>query len=174
MNDHDTGMLPLSEAGEQRRTAIREELLAAMRRHHAARRARRHAIALGGLAAALALASVLAMPRQAPPRSPMNPPTVHAPAQRVASPRHPEEADAPVRTPAVAIMYVQTDPSILERYAAGARPLLARAITDDELLDTLVEIGRPTGLVRMEGRVWLTATVTDDVKGAAGPQRPPI
>jgi len=33
---------------------------------------------------------------------------------------------------------------------------LIRTIDDDELLDRLTEIGRPTGMIRSEGRVWLT------------------
>ncbi len=33
---------------------------------------------------------------------------------------------------------------------------LIRTIGDDELLDRLAEIARPTGLIRSEGRVWLT------------------
>ncbi len=38
----------------------------------------------------------------------------------------------------------------------GPRTGLIRTIGDDELLDTLAEIARPTGLIRSEGRVWLT------------------
>ncbi len=33
---------------------------------------------------------------------------------------------------------------------------LIRTIGDDELLDRLTEIARPTGMIRSEGRVWLT------------------
>jgi hypothetical protein len=33
---------------------------------------------------------------------------------------------------------------------------LIRTIGDDELLDRLSEIARPTGMIRSEGRVWLT------------------
>lgn len=38
-------------------------------------------------------------------------------------------------------------------------------VTDRELLELLNEIGRPTGLVRANGRVWLTAAVTDEEIG---------
>ena len=33
---------------------------------------------------------------------------------------------------------------------------LIRTIGDDELLERLTEIARPTGMIRSEGRVWLT------------------
>ena len=36
------------------------------------------------------------------------------------------------------------------------------SIDDDELITRLAEIDRPTGLVRSEGRVWLTESVVDE------------
>ena len=44
---------------------------------------------------------------------------------------------------------------------AQAPRITVRVIDDEELLRVLAEIGRPAGLVRSEGRVWLTADVTD-------------
>jgi hypothetical protein len=38
---------------------------------------------------------------------------------------------------------------------------LVRVIDDDELVRRLVEIDRPVGLIRAEGRVWLTGAVAD-------------
>ncbi|HVZ93523.1 MAG TPA: hypothetical protein VG797_03335 [Phycisphaerales bacterium] len=70
--------------------------------------------------------------------------------------------------------FVKTDPTVVERWAVKggfemakyetrrheAEPIV-RFIGDEELLDTLAAMGRPAGIVRMEGRVWLTAAVTD-------------
>lgn len=36
------------------------------------------------------------------------------------------------------------------------------SVNDREMLDLLNEMGRPSGLVRANGRVWLTAAVTDE------------
>ena len=42
---------------------------------------------------------------------------------------------------------------------------LVKAINDDELIALLAEINRPTGIVRSEGRIWLTNPVTDEELG---------
>lgn len=39
---------------------------------------------------------------------------------------------------------------------------LIKTINDDELIALLAEIDRPTGLIRSEGRIWLTNPVTDE------------
>jgi hypothetical protein len=56
-------------------------------------------------------------------------------------------------SPRETIIAMHTNPSV---------DLASISVTDHELLDLLNEIGRPTGLVRANGRVWLTAAVTDD------------
>ncbi len=45
--------------------------------------------------------------------------------------------------------------------APPVTPIRVRTIGDEELLALLAEIGRPAGLIRSEGRVWLTSDVTD-------------
>lgn len=46
---------------------------------------------------------------------------------------------------------------------------LIREIDDDELVERLAEIDRPAGLIRTEGRVWLTSTVADaDLESTEG------
>lgn len=47
-------------------------------------------------------------------------------------------------------------------YATTRVDLASILVNDTELLDLLDSIGRPTGLVRAGGRVWLTAAVTDE------------
>ncbi len=45
----------------------------------------------------------------------------------------------------------------------GGAPGRIERIGDDDLLATLASIGRPTGLVRMSGRAWLTRDVADEI-----------
>ena len=42
---------------------------------------------------------------------------------------------------------------------------LIKIINDDELIALLAKINRPAGMVRSEGRIWLTNAVTDDELG---------
>jgi hypothetical protein len=81
----------------------------------------------------------------------------------IARHRAPAEPD-PIAAPA--------GPSIVvvgQDYRTG----LVRVIDDDELVRRLAEINRPAGLVRAEGRVWLTGTVADarlETPGGPEPQ----
>ena len=45
---------------------------------------------------------------------------------------------------------------------------LVRLIDDDELLERLAEIDRSTGLIRADGRIWLTEEVTDSQRDRSG------
>ncbi len=45
--------------------------------------------------------------------------------------------------------------------AAMARVTI-RSLSDEELIDALAAIGRPAGIIRMGGKVWLSAAVTDE------------
>jgi hypothetical protein len=63
----------------------------------------------------------------------------------------PAQPGRTVRPPAPLIPVVGQD------YRTG----LVRVIDDDELVRRLVEIDRPAGLIRTEGRVWLTSAVAD-------------
>lgn len=42
---------------------------------------------------------------------------------------------------------------------------LIKTINDDELIALLAKINRPAGMVRSEGRIWLTNAVTDEELG---------
>lgn len=42
---------------------------------------------------------------------------------------------------------------------------LIKTINDDELIALLAEMDRPTGIIRSEGRIWLTNEVTDEELG---------
>ncbi len=54
-----------------------------------------------------------------------------------------------------------------------SRTGLVRVIDDDELGRRLVEIDRPAGLIRTEGRVWLTGAVADaELETGDGPESP--
>lgn len=59
------------------------------------------------------------------------------------------------------VIHVSTDESILQRMRPEASPIVMR-INDRELLQTLVQIGRPAGLIRIGDRLALSAPVTDD------------
>lgn len=45
--------------------------------------------------------------------------------------------------------------------AAMARVTI-RSLSDEELINALAAIGRPAGIIRMGGKVWLSAAVTDE------------
>ena len=73
--------------------------------------------------------------------------------------------DLPAPQPAQAhrsmvVEFVKTDSQIAERYRAAALPRVVM-LDDAALLDALVQLDRPAGLIRSEGRTWLTADVTD-------------
>jgi hypothetical protein len=65
---------------------------------------------------------------------------------------------------ASSIEIVRDTPSntLITVYHSSVVDLASISVSDHELLDLLNEMGRPTGLVRANGRVWLTAAVTDD------------
>jgi hypothetical protein len=123
------------------------ELTEAMQTHHRRRRLRRRvASSVGGLAV-LALAAVAA-------RGLLQDAPVTRPGSRVAV----ETPAAP--KPSCEIRLVRTDPSILDRYRARPTRLVER-LDDDGLLDELRRLDRPTGLVRVGGRAYLTASIAD-------------
>ncbi len=80
----------------------------------------------------------------------------------VTSVSRPEVPTQPVtQRESIAVELVHTDPTIRERYEATPATTIVR-IDDGQLLSTLVEIGRPAGLIRFGERVALSAPVTDD------------
>ncbi|MCH8822631.1 MAG: hypothetical protein IH984_03895 [Planctomycetes bacterium] len=46
-----------------------------------------------------------------------------------------------------------------------AKMTLVKNINDDELIALLAQINRPAGIVRSQGRIWLTNAVTDEELG---------
>jgi hypothetical protein len=140
MNDRE--MNTLSSRGRERRDAMLDELRDTMRHLHRARRTRRSAVAITASLAILIGLSVIALPN----------PTIRAPGTTAII--------EPGDVPAARITIVHTDPTVLSRYAAGPTPRV-RMLDDEALLEELAAIGRPTGLVRAEGRAWLTANVAN-------------
>jgi hypothetical protein len=57
---------------------------------------------------------------------------------------------------------VPTSPGIADRYRANVIARVER-LDDRSLLNVLAQLNRPTGLIRSEGRTWLTQDVTDAI-----------
>lgn len=64
--------------------------------------------------------------------------------------------------PSIEIVRDSPRDALVAIYASPSVDLASILVTDRELLDLLNEMGRPSGLVRANGKVWLTAAVTDD------------
>lgn len=152
----------LSEQGRARRDAMLAELQSRVVRTARVKRVRSGVLAAAALGLIASLAVLLTPHRVAPPASPVadlsEPTTI------------PVEA-APFAAPT--ILVVRTDPDVLGRCRASPDGIAARVerIGDDELLAELVAIGRPAGIIRSQGRTWLTAAVTDKTivpKGSSG------
>lgn len=137
-----------------RRDTLRESLIDEMKSHHIRRRSRKRLLATACL---MLLVGVLMIPMIR--NLNQTDPIAKSP-EPMAGPR--VEEPALVRLPSVQIRMVSTDKNILERYAASPAPGLIERIDDQTLLATLAAMDRPTGLVRSEGRVWLTSDVTDE------------
>jgi hypothetical protein len=133
---------------KDRREQMLDELIVAMRRHHRRRR-RARVTAAWGLLLAVAGATWIVRAQQTagPPGfgpSGIDLPRAHAPTPRV------------------------------KRVSGGYRTGLVQVIDDDELVLRLAEIDRPAGLIRSEGRVWLTSTVVDAEIGPREEPEPPL
>jgi hypothetical protein len=120
---------------KDRREAILDELIVVMRHHHRRRRHLRTAAAWGLL---LAVAGGTWIVRAQQVAQPSGFDSTHA---------DPPQVEALVTT--------------VERVTGGYRTGLVKVIDDDELVSRLAEIDRPAGLIRTEGRVWLTSAVAD-------------
>jgi hypothetical protein len=132
---------------KDRREAMLDELIVAMRHHHRRRRRLRSTAAWGLL---LAVAGGTWIVR----------------AQHVAQPLRfdPTIADPP---------QVKAAAPWIEHVSGGYRTGLVKVIDDDELVVRLAEIDRPAGLIRTEGRVWLTSAVADaEIKTGDEPEPP--
>jgi hypothetical protein len=145
----------LTPAGRERRDRI--EAIAV--RAALARRTRRRAVrAAAALMTAVAAALAIRIARPGPHDQPRPlPPLARLPRDEPAARPAPVATSEPTSVPApVAITFVPTDPSIVDRLRAEpAGPPRWQAIGDRELLDALVAAGRPTGMVRAGGRVYL-------------------
>ncbi len=147
MTDH----RPVAGDFETRREAMLGDLVATMQRLHRRRRIRRRVVtAAAGLTLAAASTWLLASRQVAPP-TPLAPPTPHAVA------------------PAPSMQSPPAGRSIIRRVGLQ-RTGQIHSIDDDELIARLAEIDRPTGLIRAEGRVWLTEAVVDDEPSAGRDQ----
>ena len=132
----------LSPAGEQRREAMLEELTATMRIVHHRRRRRRQLMLAAVVFIAAGVSAKVALP-----------PSPGAP--------RPDGGQLLVENnQAPRTIIFRTEPGIIERYRAKPASRV-RILDDDDLVAQLAALGRPAGLVRQEGRVWLTGAVTD-------------
>ncbi|MEM7199725.1 MAG: hypothetical protein AAF628_05625 [Planctomycetota bacterium] len=128
----------LSQRGQDRRDALRASLVGTVVRR---RRRRRAATGLGAVATAVAMALAIGLGGSGPAVAPV--PSGPAPA-------------------AALVAVVRDDDRILERLAAPAPTRVRTGRADDaELLALLAAADRPTGLVRIAGRVELTGDVID-------------
>ena len=149
----DREQVGLTPEGESRRAAILRDVAAQLPAIAARRRARRRVAMAGGVTALLLpIVSVIVLtlnqtsgPGGAPAASPV------------------VTADPADSEHVVDFAYVRTsgaiDPSVYIRPDTEA--INAMVVTDDELLRELASIGRPAGLIRMNGELRLTDDVVD-------------
>ena len=153
----------LSKEGERRRDAMLRDLLAQAPGIIARRRRRRRAQA-GGVAMALVLTGGIVITVMV--NSTGNPAPVSAPAPVIveAPVEAPIEAPPVERKPLIDFAIVRTsgvvDPSIIY-VRTDVDAINAMILSDDELLRELAAMGRPAGLIRMNGEVRLTRDVVD-------------
>lgn len=143
-------LIALSDAGRRRRDAMRGELQTAMRRVHQRRRAARRTV---GVLTVLVIGA-LAWRSITPPRPPQV--VKHAPGINT---REVQPVEDPTQ-PSISFARVTTDDRIAGSVEAKPTGLIQR-IDDQELLDSLADMGRPTGLIRIGGETRLTSNVSD-------------
>jgi hypothetical protein len=123
-----------------------EEMLAVMRRHHRRRRIRRQ---LGTAVALVLIAAGGAWIVRAQGPTPTSETT--------------DQAGGPQpRAPFVVVI------------EPNHRTGVVKVIDDDELVQRLAEIDRPTGLIRSEGQIWLTGAVVDAKLETDDPPESPL
>lgn len=152
-----------------RRDQILEHTLREQSALWARRRRRGRTVAVASL---LAVASGLWLVTLAPPRTIPSP----APVALGTPPRDPSTSHAP----APLVQLVGNTPGVLDRMRVdpvgsvqiirGGEPtLLVEIIDDDQLTTLLAQIGRPAGIIRTQGRVYLSRAVTDEELGLRKP-----
>ena len=145
---------------DNQRQRLRDDLIIAMRTHHQRRRFRRRSLATLILVISAGTLAYLTFGRSsvtpAPPvvledggGSSLD--ALREPSPEIFEPRH------------SVITIVRTDPNILERYVSRSSSMVEQ-LSDETLLAMLASLGRPTGLIRYDGRVRLTTNVTDDLE----------
>lgn len=154
-------MYELSEAGLARKHAMLDELKGRVVRSARRRSGVRKA---GVVVATLALATfaVLAVTNPLPPTAPTAPAPIAlgtpAPAPIPANtPPDSNKRDAAGPSDHPIVKIVRTQPGVTARYAvrdANVKKIVI--ISDEQLLDDLIEAGHPTGLIRTRGKVILT------------------
>lgn len=159
----------LSPLGHQRRAEMLDHLICEMRSLHRRRRNRRRIAAVALPMLAIAVTSVMwqgsSMFQQQ--QSKQSPRVAHhdsspAPLEMSATPSHPATPAQPAPHLYVTFAPIQTDPDIVQRYRATP-PSIVEIIDDATLAETLAEIGRAAGVIRVADRVWLTQDVTDHI-----------
>jgi hypothetical protein len=152
----------VSAGGAERRKRMLPELMQQMKQVHRARRVRRRAVAV--------TVPVLVVVLSAVAWQVVSRPSAHQPHESAANSNPFKLHDISQHQapgPTVSIVRVQTNPGIVERYRAASVPR-AIVLDDDALLVALADLNRPAGLIRSEGRVWLTADVIDAPADGSG------
>lgn len=148
MNRENHHYAPLSAQGRQRRTQMLGELQRAMHRHHAHKQRRRTIASTGALTLIITLSAMAWLSiaqRNTPSRLQMT-----QQSQTTKQTNDGETSGAQVRT-------VSTTPGIADKYISTPSSQHITIIeSDEELLRTLAEFGRPSGLIRINGEVRLT------------------
>lgn len=151
----------LSEHGRVRRSEMREALIAESRRIARRRRRRREAIGVMSAAGAVAAGVWVASIRPAPAPAPSVPGGEVARHALATAPERAEPAPLADVPPRVQIVHGEVNNVLIERVSLSV-DVSRYAISDDELIDLLASIGRPSGIARIGGRAMLTAPVTDE------------
>lgn len=138
---------------------LRADLIVAMRDHHQRRRSRRRVLATAILVFSTGILAFLMFGRSSTIPTPPVARDIGSDSPLPAIPQTSTEITEPRHS---IITIVRTDPNILERYALPPTSKI-ETISDEILLNSLASLGRPTGLIRYDGRVRLTNDVTDDL-----------
>lgn len=164
---HDDDQGRLSSDGLRRRDAMLELLLAAQRGEMLRRRRVARTMRATAACVVLAAVSAAAWMLRSPAGSVVAP---RASEEPVAAQSGGEASPVPIEqspSPTSLIVRVPGDPTVLDRLRAHGTGQ-TQWLDDDDLLQQLRANGRPTGLIRIDGRTILTADVTD--KALAAPR----
>ena len=152
---------PLSREGNARREAMVGPLVEVMRRTHRSRRRRRQMVAGAGTLSVLFMVLKLAMPGGMTTQddaqfADQGGDVILFGGKQVPGPR----AWNWEIIRAYETTIIGTDPTVRDRFRAAPARRVAM-LTDRMLLDDLVALGRPAGLIRMGNQVRLSAPVTN-------------